>query len=336
MPMFWRIVTGVLGLILSAQVSSAQVARPRPVGAVGDAMAIVQDKSGTGMLPLYASEDWTRPHPEITRVVLVFHGLNRNADAYFAAARTALAAAGEAGAHTMMVAPQFLAEEDIEAHKLSPQMLRWRWNEWASGENARGPIPVSSFAALDAILARLADPAMYPNLAHVVIAGHSAGGQVVQRYAVVGNGAVALAARGVAVRYVLANPGSYLYFGEARPAATCAGFDQWRYGLAGHVPPYVTLTPAELEARYIARDVVYLLGTADTDPAHPQLDRSCAAEAQGPYRHARGVNYLRLLRARDGDAVKHRLLEVPGVAHNGGRMFTSACGLAALFDTPGC
>jgi hypothetical protein len=27
---------------------------------------------------------------------------------------------------------------------------------------------------------------------------------------------------------------------------------------------------------------------------------------------------------------------VPGVGHNGARMLTSVCALAAMFDTPGC
>ena len=39
---------------------------------------------------------------------------------------------------------------------------------------------------------------------------------------------------------------------------------------------------AALEAAYLARDVVYLLGTGDNDPNHPFLDKTCMAEAEGP------------------------------------------------------
>src|SRR5215471_17682761 len=35
------------------------------------------------LFPIYVSEDWSRPMPDLRRAVLVFHGLTRNADAYF-------------------------------------------------------------------------------------------------------------------------------------------------------------------------------------------------------------------------------------------------------------
>ena len=98
----------------------------------------------------------------------------------------------------------------------------------------------------------------------------------------------------------------------------------------------MTGTPADLEARYVARDVTYLLGTRDVDPNHPQLDKTCAGEAQGPNRYARGHGYFAVLQAREGGRLAHRLHDVPGVAHQGGRMLTSACAVAAMFDTQDC
>lgn len=190
----------------------------------------------------------------------------------------------------------------------------------------------------DAILSHLADRTLLPDLAEVVIAGHSAGTQMVQRYAVVGRGEAALDARGIRVRYVVANPSSYLYFSDDRPVpvapSTCPDFNRWKYGLAG-APRYVGGT-AGLEARYVARDVIYLLGTADTNPHHPALDTSCAGEAEGPYRLVRGQDYFTYLKVRHPEGLRQRVALVPGVAHNGGQMFGSACGLAALFDRPGC
>lgn len=215
------------------------------------------------------------------------------------------------------------------------------------GEPAHGPAPVSSFEAIDAILTRLADRTLFPHLKTVVVAGHSGGGQVVERYAVVGKGEAALAAKGVHVRYVVANPSSYVYFSADRPlpaggtgpfadAAACPAFNHWKYGFEAP-PPYVAgMTVAALESRFVARDVIYLLGTADIDPNHPALDKSCAGEAEGPYRLARGHAFFAYLQARHPTGLAHRLWEVPGVAHDGGKMLGSACGLAALFDKPGC
>jgi hypothetical protein len=82
--------------------------------------------------------------------------------------------------------------------------------------------------------------------------------------------------------------------------------------------------------------VIYLLGTADTDPNHPALDKSCMAEAQGPNRYARGHAYFAALQNRYGTALRQAVYDVPGIGHDGDAMLTSACGLAALFDLPGC
>lgn len=295
-------------------------------------------QAGSGEVPLYLSADWSHPLPSITRAVIVVHGVGRNADVYLRGAEAARAAAGPAGEDTLLVVPQFLADIDIATFQLPAAVLHWSTGSWIEGEPANGPAPLSSFDVFDAILHRLADRALLPNLAHVVLAGHSAGGQVVQRYSIVGRGEAALAARGVTLRYVVANPSTYLYFSDNRPVpvdpAACPGFDRWRYGLAG-APRYVGDT-AGMEARFAARRVVYLLGTADTDPHHPALNTSCGAEAEGPHRFARGMAYFIYLQARHPGTLAQRVALVPGVGHNGGAMFGSLCGLAALFDRPGC
>jgi pimeloyl-ACP methyl ester carboxylesterase len=308
-----------------------------PVKTVADGQLAVGSK---GTLPLYVSGDWSKPEPEITRAVIVLHGRLRNADVYYASARTAQAAAGEAGKATIMIVPQFLADVDVDAHHLPPDTLRWTWEGWEGGDDATGPKPASSFEALDAILAKLADRKLFPNLKNVVVAGHSGGAQVVQRYAITSRGEAPLSKAHIAVRYVVANPSSYAYFNDQRPdmqiAATCKGYNDWKYGMAARPDYLAKPTPAELEKAYVARDVIYLLGTKDTNPNHSALDKSCMAETQGPYRYARGHSYAATMAARDKGTPNHRLFDVDGVGHDGDKMLTSACGLKALFDLPGC
>ena len=84
------------------------------------------------------------------------------------------------------------------------------------------PAPLSAFDALDTLLAKLGDRAILPTLSQIVLAGFSAGGQLVQRYAAVGKGS------DIDLRYVVGSPSSFLYFGDARPEATtgCADFNQ--------------------------------------------------------------------------------------------------------------
>jgi pimeloyl-ACP methyl ester carboxylesterase len=309
----------------------------RPVKEVANLRISV---GGQGTLPLYVTADWSNPLPDVTRAVLVLHGRLRNADVYFRSARTAQAAAGEVGKSTIMIVPQFLAEVDVEAHHLPPDTLRWTLEGWEGGDAALAPAPASSFEALDAILARLADRRLFPNLRQAVVAGHSGGAQVVQRYAIAGKGELALTQQGIGVRYVVANPSSYAYFNDERPepsiAAACPGYNHWKYGMEAR-PAYLAGPPiAALEQAYAARRMIYLLGTLDINPNHSALDKSCMAESEGPYRYARGHAYAAAMQARDSGTPNHSVWDVQGVGHDGDRMLTSSCGLKALFDLPGC
>jgi pimeloyl-ACP methyl ester carboxylesterase len=329
-----------------------------PVKAVADHLLPVITAKGRGQLPVYISADGVRldlstPQPSIVRALLVFHGKLRDADVYNQSGLKAIQSAGDAGRGTLLITPQFLAQVDIDRYRLPSTVLRWAPEAWMGGDDALG-VPISSFAAIDAILARLADRTIFPNLKTVVLAGHSGGGQVVQRYAVVGRGAEALTRNGVHVRYVIANPSSYVYFSPDRPVLrakdeftfappvkSCFGrYDDWKYGVH-QPPPYVSgASFTSLEQEFLERDVRYLLGTKDTDPEHPALDKSCAAEDQGPFRFFRGKAYFRYLELRHPEleqpSASQQLWFVPGVEHDGDRMLNSACGLAALFDAGTC
>jgi pimeloyl-ACP methyl ester carboxylesterase len=327
-----------LALIITQARGEEEVAAYRkPVKEVANEHIAVGNQ---GTLPLYVSSDWSQPQPGITRAILVLHGRLRNADVYYRSALTAQAAAREAGKSAIMVVPQFLARLDIEAHHLPSDTLYWSLKGWEGGDAAEGPAPSSSFDALDAILGRLADRHLFPDLKQVVVAGHSGGGQVVQRYAIATKSETALKAQNIAISYVVANPSSYAYFSAERPepqiAATCPGYNNWKYGMDARPAYLASSTAAELEQRYVSRHVIYLLGTRDTNPDDPALDKSCMAEAQGPYHYARGHAYAAAMAARDGGTPNHRLWDVPDVGHDSDGMLTSPCGLAALFEVPGC
>ena len=89
------------------------------------------------------------------------------------------------------------------------------------------------------------------------------------------------------------------------------------HGCAASAPPEAG-DPATLEARYLARDVVYLLGDRDIDPNHSALDKSCGAMAQGPNRYDRGLAFHAYERFLFGEeiATRHTLATVPGVGHD--------------------
>jgi hypothetical protein len=315
----------------------------RPVQVIADQRLDLRSPEGRhATLPLYLSADWSRPRPDIVRAVISIHGLFRDADVTDRAARHALALAGTAGQGTLLVTPQFLDDVDLPpagtAGDERDNVLRWHDQRWIDGEPASGPAPLSAFDAVDAILARLADRHRFPALRSVILEGHSAGGQFVQRYALVGHATDRLLARGLSVRFVVANPSSFAWLDRSRPvpSAECGTSDLWKYGLES-LPPYATAVPGrQLADRYARLDVTYLLGDRDIDPRQRLLDQSCAAEAQGPTRFARGHNFFEALKRRYGNGTMQALHDIPGVGHNGDRMLASACGLQAVYGAGDC
>lgn len=333
-----RAAAGACVTLILLHAASAEPFWRSAVKTIAPERMTVATPAGSGEIPLFLSADWTHVLPGVRRAVIVIHGIDRDAAVTMRGVESARLAAGTAGEAVLIIVPQFLVSVDVRTFGLPETILRWGIDAWSEGSPALGPASVSSYDVLDAILRRLADPAILPDLREVVLAGHSAGGQMVQRYAAVAKDSPLLAARGIHVRYVVANPSSYLYFSSDRPrpedAAFCPAFNRWRYGLTG-APRYAGSTNG-LEARYVTRHVVYLLGTADNDPNHIALDRSCAAEAQGPYRLARGEAFFAYLKARHPDMATQHLALVAGVGHSSTRMFRSVWGMAALFDSPGC
>lgn len=329
----------------------------RPVKVVAPERIKIKTSVGEAVVPAYVSADLGKAHPEVKRAVIVVHGRLRDADKYFDLTLRAAKASG-ALAETLIIAPQILTSGDAARHNLDPALARWKGESWLAGDVGKASSPLSSFEVLDGLVAQLSDRARFPKLERIVVAGHSGGAQYVQRYAVVGRADQVISAAGMQpyaegmditsakgpvmrVRYVVANPSSYVYFDATRPnpVGNCKAYDHWRYGLVDPVPYAAGADMKALERRYLTRRVMYLLGGLDSDPNHAALDKSCMAETQGANRLERGTRFFAhvVKHAKEQNlALRHTRVEVPGIAHNADRMFNSLCGKAALFDTPGC
>jgi pimeloyl-ACP methyl ester carboxylesterase len=136
--------------------------------------------------------------------------------------------------------------------------------------------------------------------------GHSAGGQFAMRYA-------ALMPPG-ALRIVAANPGTDLF-----PRR------DWEFGFGFGGLPEELSDDAALQ-RYLAAPLTLYLGLADTDPQHPELDRSAAAEREGKFRLERGracFAFAQKLAQEHGWKFNWRKVEVAGIAHDGKAMLAA-------------
>jgi len=297
--------------------------------------------------PFYANRDLNHDDlKQIKRVIIVLHGIQRDAAQYYATVAGLLDTPARI-AKTLIIAPKF--PSNIEsAFSTMPAWHKTTWAEGGDSVRAAGrPAPISSFQVLDDLLHLLSNRHRLPALAVVVLAGHSAGGQMAHRYAMLNSIDAKLKRQGVQLHYVVANPSSYLYPTADRPRleglgyapyerGICPTYNQYKYGM-DRLPPYAKeQDQSRLFVRYVGRTVTYLLGEADNNPEQRFLDETCGAEAQGATRLARGLSYVRyeaVLAARNKTpvALTHHAYEVIGVGHDGAAMLRSICAIRALW-----
>ncbi|MBV9440689.1 MAG: alpha/beta fold hydrolase [Candidatus Eremiobacteraeota bacterium] len=307
---------------------------------------------------VYATYPLDAPNAGIVRALVMVHGAGHNADHYF---RTSLAAAFLAGAldDTLVIAPRFAAAGD----RLATNEAQWpeRGENWRSGGTLAAEPRWTSFDLMDEILRKLADKQRFPNLRHIVVAGHSAGGQFVTRYEMANRVHETL---GVAVSYVVANPSSYAWpvalrplpTGDADPAGAdrealgpdaervherfsyglfdaskAPNYDRWPTGLEHRTGYASRESDDQLRRQLVARPTTYLLGQVDVLPLGG-FDSSPSAMAQGPTRRARGEAFYTYVTRTMG--AKHAAMIVPECGHNDRCIFTTGSVLPVLFPPP--
>jgi poly(3-hydroxybutyrate) depolymerase len=236
-------------------------------------------------------------HGPGTPIVVVLHGMGRNADAY----RDAWAPHAEQHGFVAVV-PEFSAQHYPGTHA-------YNFGNMIAEDGRLRPRADWLFPVIDDIVERVrADLGIASD--RYALYGHSAGGQLVHRLATfVWSPRIALA--------VTANAGSY----------TLPRFDvAYPFGLGG-----TAFDEADLAALF-ARPLAILLGKADNDPAHPHLPKQPEAQRQGPHRYARGRHYYdtaKQIAAERGLPFAWRVETVPGVAHSNPGMAPAAARLCA-------
>lgn len=284
-------------------------------------------------MPYYRNLAPTGPLPAIRRAIIVIHGKSRHADG----AMQAVVDAGTPAerAETIVLAPFFQPRKPNR-----PFQLYWDdgWEEGALSETEAPQIPRrGSFVIVDTFVQLLANRAAFPNLREIVVAGHSAGGQLSQRYAALSRFDAPAPLR---VRYVVSNPGTYMYLSAHRYLSgtfvvppqpirmICSTWNHYRYGLQARPSYAAAASDEQVRTQFPRRVVTYLLGGDDT--GKEDLDQSCAASLEGKHRLARGKTFFAFMNAFF-PGHKHDLVIAPGQPHSAGMMYRSPEGRAALY-----
>ncbi|KAK0493842.1 hypothetical protein EDD18DRAFT_1178117 [Armillaria luteobubalina] len=287
-------------------------------------------------LPVYqtAGMDMT----EVTRAVIILQGKHRASWSDWNAANNALSKAvynnpAIKRSEISIMCPCFLTEADLSAGAAQDGQLLWGKTNWISGSRNVGPdsvTGVSSFDVLDALVAYYMDRKLYPNLKVLVVGGHSAGGQMAQRYAILrpstdDDGRL---------HFWIANPGSLCWLTPGRPVPNnqCDGVDAFKYGLESGFPAYATKSARALGRegivkRYHSRTLNYAWGLKDEGNG----DTRAQAQTQGRTHLERGQNFVAMLEDMGGIPSLTTVDWVPGVSHSGEGMMASDAGIDKLF-----
>jgi pimeloyl-ACP methyl ester carboxylesterase len=334
----------------------AQLAQPC-TAAIAACERWVSYDAGPARSMVYASHPLDAADPRITRALIMVHGAGRNADHYF---ETAMAAAFLAGAldNTIVIAPRYITRADSATTHPNEVVWASAANNWRSGGFSSTHPQLTSFHFLDRLVGMLADKKTFPNLARVVVAGHSAGGQVVTRYAMANR---IDPVPGITLSYVVANPSTYAWpvaerplpVGNADPvgadkealgpngekvngnfqygpfdATRAPRFNNWPAGLDSLAGYTAGMSPDQLRKNLVSRPTTYLLGQVDVLPLGG-FDSSPNAMAQGPTRRARGEAFFKYVSETMG--AKHHALIVSECGHNARCMYTTDVVLPVIF-----
>ncbi|QRX82532.1 hypothetical protein [Glaciimonas sp. PAMC28666] len=328
-----------------------------------------------GTLGYYAShpiDHGNTNYPKINSALIVIHGHSHDAAKTFDSAIAA--ASADELATTLVIAPLFQAGDanakkcrSAESPSATSSDFVWTCTSWMEGGPSQNDPDMTSFKAIDQLIETIIQH--YPAVRTITIAGFSAGAQTVQHYI----GFSTLQPKSYSVRYVVADPGTWLYFDAERPqpmikgqpvtwsecdadgqsdfgkctvkviipsqtASDCPAYNAWKYGtdnLPSTLPTNATAGAARLA--YQAADVTYLEAALDSsnhkNAAYKVLDKSCGAALQGPFRLHRGLAYA-LYEQEKLQSPHHRMMKiVPDCGHDVACVFPSDIGRKALFPT---
>jgi pimeloyl-ACP methyl ester carboxylesterase len=286
----------------------------------------IHKEGGEQDLRYASSQRLDRLDTTIKFVLIYIHGLHRNAMNYFDYAEQAVRSSRERKT-TLIIAPQYMNEED----ETNGDDLFWKKAEWKDGygsisnENRHQKVRMSSYEVLDSLITAVLSSGKFPGISRVIVAGHSAGGQFVQRYSATTPLPDLLP--NVKFRFIVMNPSSYLYPDDQRPlpdgsfglpdTAACPQYNHYPKGLI-RLNNYAQASGADrIRHNMLQRDIVILLGGDDTRTDDPDLDITCWANVQGRFRLERGMLFIAHIRSFPEYGSKQNFSIVPGVGHEG-------------------
>ena len=245
--------------------------------------------------------------------------------------------------NVIVLSPQFLTKDQVAGNS-EKNLLYWNvppfyGSKISTTNSFDGDLRVSAYHILEDIIADFSDKKIFPNLERITILGHSAGGQLVNRFAASNT-----------IEYIIINPSSYIYFSPKRSVGWSRrtfnipsdsqisdnpGYNDYSYGLNKLYSYHrrKRLTSEKMRELYPKRKIVYLLGQKDCVP-DGSMSTHPSAMIQGRNRLERGKIYFGHLIDEFGPEIKknQKVIVVKRVGHYGKGMVLSNQGRAFILN----
>ncbi|KAM0723408.1 hypothetical protein Q7P37_000394 [Cladosporium fusiforme] len=286
----------------------------------------------------------------VQRAVIMMAGLFRDAGDYMNHTLSALykvpASAGPDRDSVSIVTPVFANEQDQgsvfpwdeSSSTSTSNALVWHENDWAYGRNNIYPSSstnISSFYVLDQLVDYYRDQNTFPNLKEIVVAGHSMGSQMVQRYATL----TSVSSGRIPITFWPADPNSMVWLSTYRPIEieNCPSYDNWPEGFANYASDnqqygraLVSRGRDAIRANYESKQVSYLRANQDKGD---YTVTGCGAYSTGENRDVRFLNFMDWFRPSCDSPSNGNCdtVDYVDISHDAAGAFGSDAGIARLF-----
>lgn len=339
------VISGSLPTVANAQVNFWRIPNPNGPGHNDNLTLINYENLGTNGQRIVPSN--------IQRAVIVIHGLLRDPWNYQNDAQNALNVANGNAPYinrdsVSIVSPYFASGSDKNfgypwddsqkpGYGSVSNALVWSGSKWSAGADNHYPHNsrhTSSYYVLDQMLKYYDDAEKFPNLKQIVLVGHSMGGQMLQRYAAIGDQLNLT----TPVAYWIGNPDSYSWMSTYRPLniPDCPDYDVYRDGYTNFTE-YPMSYGADLVAQ--GRDaIVANFQSRAINYARALLDQgdhssTCGANTTGANRNERFFEFIKWWQPTcpNGSGLKCDTVDLINVTHDNGQMYNSEAGQSRIF-----
>jgi len=259
----------------------------------------------------------------IENVVVLIHGVNRNANEYFNEMSSVLQNEGIEQT-TLLIAPWF-----NDAENAANNEIYWNDNTWRIGaDNSNSSLKVSAFTIAEKLVAEVLSTGRFPSVKNALITGHSTGALFTHLWSGILNPALYPDQN---FHFGVLNS-QYFYYpqdvrwetstGMFEAPTTCSSFNRWPYGFVNTIDLVSDIGKEEFDNRFTQNKVTYILGTEDVVTTGTLNTNDCAAVLLGEHRLDRGNKMYDFMNATYPNNAHNRIY-VENVGHNFKLMYAS-------------